>query len=268
MAVKAQEKKSQYRDPSQTKYIYELCHGTKLTIEIIKNNVITKGGKKGTRRAIRYSRSATSIWKDEQSNSGEHVILEPIIIEGELIVNIHEDPMLIEFLDMHPNNEANGGQTFRKRNVTKIAQENVDVEEFITDVRYKIKEKLSNVANQEEVRAIGRVLGYAEANYSDLNLLKKRLYEYINLNPYINAKKINDKFDDPVTKAMSNIRRAVDVGELVYSNSSNQVKWAGSQKHILVIPEGKEWLKHFAAYILSPDGFDVGKELDSIVSKL
>lgn len=254
---------SLYTAPTETKSIYELCQGTKLTIQIIKNNVIALDGK--TRRKMRYSPYAESIWKDKQTDV-EAMQIEPIVIEGELVVPT-SDTLKNEFLDRHPDNEANGGKIFRKRDLGFIADKGIEKTEFVAKVQMRIITSATDPKLQEDLRAVGRAMGFtASANNPDLKFLKQDLFAFIDANPYQHALKVHDKFDDPVSKTISDIKLAVDMGELVYNSSSNIVKWAGHKDVITVIPSGKDWDKELAAFLLSPEGFDYKKELDSIIA--
>ena len=268
MATKALKKvDSFYTAPTETKYIYELCQGTKLTIQIIKNNVIGIKGKGVTKKrsTMRYSPYAESIWKSEQ-HPDSVMQLEPIVIEGEKVVPVTNE-LLVEFLDAHPNNEANGGSVFRKRNIEAIADDQTEKDDFITRVRYRIMESASEPSKQESLRAVGRTMGYTkEAKNPDLKYLKARLGQFMDEDPYNHARRIHDMFDDPISKAISDIKLAVDMKELAYSSNNGNVKWTGNSEIITVIPAGKDWEKEFAAFILSPEGFDYKKELDSIVA--
>ncbi|QDP47291.1 MAG: hypothetical protein Unbinned4388contig1000_10 [Prokaryotic dsDNA virus sp.] len=268
MATTAKSRKSSaptslYTAPTETRSIYELCQGTSLTIQIIKNNVIAKSGNQ--RKKMRYSPYAESIWKEKQTDV-EAMQIEPIVIEGELVVPAN-DTLKTEFLDKHPDNEANGGNIFRKRNLGVIADKGIEKTEFITKVQMRIITSATDPNLQEDLRAVGRAMGFtASSNNPDLKYLKQDLFDFIEANPYQHSLKVHSKFDDPVSKTISDIKLAVLMGELVYNSSSNVVKWAGHKDVITVIASGKDWEKELAAFLLSPEGFDYKKELDSIIA--
>ena len=67
-----------------------------------------------TNRALRYARNQKSVFEDEQD---DNAIVEPVIFEDGALVVPANNPILSQFLDMHPLN----GQIFMELNPEKEA---------------------------------------------------------------------------------------------------------------------------------------------------
>ena len=77
---------------------------------------------KGINRALRYSKNQRSIFEDEQDGTA---ILEPIVMEDGKITVIKNNPILQQFMDMHPDNIANGGTLFYEFDPQKVAEDSI-----------------------------------------------------------------------------------------------------------------------------------------------
>ena len=77
---------------------------------------------KGINRALRYSKNQRSIFEDEQDGTA---ILEPIVMEDGKVSVPRNNPLLQEFMDMHPDNVSNGGSLFYEFDPQKVAEDHV-----------------------------------------------------------------------------------------------------------------------------------------------
>lgn len=247
--------------------IYRLVNGTENSFQIIKTSHINaiRGYDENTKRTIygfmRLCDNQSSIWEDEQHEPFSRYRL---IVEGELIVDTTDlqGQLTAEFLDRSPENVENGGSLFRKIDVEKIATQDVEDEEAVIDVKAKIKAMSLTEDGKEELRHAGRALRLnAAAENPDINVLKGQLFKYIG-NSASKAKQVLGAMDDKVSRLLSLIDKCYEKGELEYRNQ--QVRWTGAEEPIIVIPLGKDWKQHLAAFASTLDQVELFRELERV----
>lgn len=79
-------------------------------------------------RSLRYASNQTSPFQDEQD---DNAILEPIVFEDGILQVPSTNPVLYEFLKLHPNN----GEVFYEWDPEKDAEERLKNEELILDAK-------------------------------------------------------------------------------------------------------------------------------------
>jgi len=101
-------------------------------------------------REIRYCPNEPSIYREEQSDNARRESV--VFIEGRKFVR-PDQPNLIEFMETHPDNKANGGNLFEVVNKEKKAEVEVEKEFLVADavmmIRNKDLEELLGVAVAE-----------------------------------------------------------------------------------------------------------------------
>lgn len=149
-------------------------------------------------RALRYASNQVSVFEDEQL--GEVIVEAVVFSDGKLVVP-KENPTLQEFLDKHPANKANGGNSFIMYNPEKSAEEELDFIELeaeaVSIARSLSVDKLESIAlavfgvkssNKTSVELKRDVLRFAKDNPKDfLHLASDDLTELVGL-----AKKAED----------------------------------------------------------------------------
>lgn len=197
-------------------------------------------------RAIRYCSSEPSVFVDEQSTSS---VKSPIIFSfGRLFVPPNM-PNLIRFLDLHPNNEANGGSVFKQVDYEKDAKKVLD-EEFlnvdaIAMVRDKSIDELLPVAIAFGINVDAPV---SEIKYDLLQIAKS------------NPKKFIEAFDNPVVAMKAKIKKAISF-QIIKAEESG-VKWFDSNKQIVSVPAGMDPIDVMVRYCLTEAAAPVVAEID------
>ena len=186
-------------------------------------------------REVRYCQNEHSIFKDEQN---ERSVKTPIIFRmGRLFVK-DDQPNLQAFLDVHPENRANGGNTFylvdKKKNVEKDLSQDFLVNDAISMLRSKPMDELLAVAIAHGID-INR--DSSEIKHDLLQKAKKSPKQFI------------DSFDNPVVLMKAKIRQAVSFQ--IIKVDSAAVKWFDTNKLIISVPAGQDPVDVFVRYCMT-----------------
>lgn len=224
---------------------YEAIRAKGVALMIDSTSVTGFDSNRGEVVQYRYCESEQSIYRDEQSDFST---VSPIVfMQGHLFVPPTK-PNLSNFLDVHPGNEANGGNLFRLLDHQKIAKEKIEKEFEAVDalilVRTKPVDDLLSVAISLGIKT-DRVLDEIK---HDLTVYAKR-----------NPKAFSEMFDDPSTKVKSDIKKAVSYG--VLSVDKGYVRWKDNNNHIISVPEGKDAVDVMTRYCLTEAGSPVYEEI-------
>ena len=205
-----------------------------------------------TIREIRYCPNEPSIYRDEQS---ENAVKNSVVFrEGRLFVP-KDKPNLRKFLELHPQNMANGGKTFKEVDKKKDAETQLE-KEFVTN------DAISMVRDKE----IGELLPVAlyfsinidrpvtEIRYDLLQIAKKTPSKFI------------DSFDSPQVVARSVIKQAGDYQ--ILNIKKDGVYWFDTNSLIVSVPVGQEPLDVMVRFCLTERGASVLTTLEERLEKL
>lgn len=197
-------------------------------------------------RSIRYCASEASVFVDEQSASS---VKSPIVFNFSRLFVPPTLPNLIKFMDLHPNNEANGGSVFKRVDYEQDAKKVLD-EEFlnvdaIATVRDKPIDELLPVAIAFGINVDAPV---AEIKYDLLQIAKS------------NPKKFIEAFDNPVVAMKAKIKKAISF-QIIKAEESG-VKWFDSNKQIVSVPAGMDPIDVMVRYCLTEAAAPVVAEID------
>ena len=203
-------------------------------------------------RNIRYCPRENSPYVDEQS---ENSVREAIIFrDGRLIVS-KEKPNLMAFLDIHPQNQANGGHLFKLIDDKKDAEVELAKEfsqsEAIMMVREKDIQELLPVALYY---GIGIDRATSEIRYDLLQTAKK------NPSGFIQA------FDSPEVTTRATVTQAGDYQIINLKGSG--VYWFDSNQLIVSVPAGMEPTDVMTRFCLTEKGAAVLATLEDKLEKL
>lgn len=206
----------------------------------------------GKIRNLRYCPRENSPYVDEQS---ENSVREAVIFrDGRLIVP-KEKPNLMKFLDLHPENVANGGHLFKLVDDKKDAEEELAKEfsqsEAIMMVREKDIQDLLPVAIYYGIN-INRAT--SEIRYDLLQTAKR------NPTGFIQA------FDSPEVTTRAMITQAGDYQIINLKKSG--VYWFDSNQMIVSVPAGMEPVDVMTRFCLTEKGAAVLSTLEDKLEKL
>lgn len=224
---------------------YEIINGGGILYMLNRSDVAIYDDEKGEVVNIRYCPNEPSIYKAEQS---ENSIVGSIVFENKRLLVPSSKPNLSDFLDKHPDNEANNGSVFRYIDYQKNAKETIESEYNLVDALSMVRTK-----PMDDLVSVAISLGINTDRLVDE--VKHDLMIYAKKNPV----KFMEMFDDPATKVKSDIKKAISYG--VISSDRGYIRWKDTNNHIIAIPEGKDAVDVFTRYCLTEGGSPVYEEL-------
>lgn len=252
--VKAAAKKPAIRQKvsKPTNRIYETIKTGGIATILRQKEIQIYDDNSGKIRNLRYCPRENSPYVDEQN---ENSVREAVIFrEGRLLVP-KEKPNLMKFLDLHPENVANGGQLFKLVDQKRDAEEELAKEfsqsEAIMMVREKDIQDLLPVALYYGIN-INRAT--SEIRYDLLQTAKK------NPTGFIQA------FDSPEVTTRAMITQAGDYQIINLKKSG--VYWFDSNQMIVSVPAGMEPVDVMTRFCLTEKGAAVLSTLEDKLEKL
>lgn len=226
-----------------------------------KGNLLVWDEESGTNRAIRHCRNEKTIFIDEQS---EHALVEPVIIEKGYLTVPARETITQDFLDIHPGNVANGGNVFEEVNEDKQAEEQIEREDLILDLKNAVREKQKDEEGIYELQALVATLKGSAAIASKMSSaeLKREIYIAIENNPlrFSNGKGGHTLFDRAVKRKHLAL---LCIGSGVISTSPNgkAYVWADTGSVITNIPAGVKPTDHLFEFLETDEGILVLEEM-------
>lgn len=241
--------KKEAEAPSQK--IYETVRGGGIIFKL-RSETTVFDPEKNQVRTIRYCPGETSIYKDEQSDNARrsHVIFR----DGLLAVN-RTQPNLMEFLDKHPGNAANGGSKFKMVDNQKSSEEEVENEFLTHDAVALVRTK-----DSDEILAVALALGISIEQ--KMIEIRRELLREAKANP----KAFIEMFDDPRVKTRSAIIQATDFQ--ILAAKPDGVYWFDSGRLIISVPAGQDPTDIMVRFCLTEKGASVYEEILSRLEKL
>ena len=231
---------------------FEVPKGGGVALMLPQKGVAIFDEEKDTVREIRYCPNEPSIYTDEQSKNA--VKQSVVFRDGKLFVP-KDKPNLRKFLEIHPDNTANGGKTFREVNKKRDAETQLK-KEFVTN------DAISMVRDRE----IGELLPVAlyfninidrpvtEIRYDLLQVAKKKPTEFI------------ESFDSPQVVARSIVKQAGDYQ--IINIKKDGVYWFDINSLIVSVPVGQDALDVMVRFCLTEKGASVLSTLEERLEKL
>jgi hypothetical protein len=255
-AAKAPAKKStvvRKEKPVNTNVEYEIPNGKGGIVTMIPMKGVTIYDEdQDTVREIRYCPNEPSIFVDEQSQNAKR---ETIIFENSRLFVPKTKPNLKKFMDLHPNNVANGGNLFVRVDSRAKAELDIQKEFLISDAVIKVRDTdINDLLPVALFFNIDVNQAVSEIRYNLLNLARKRPEDFINA------------FDDPTVVARSIAKQASDYQFIKLRE--NGVYWYDTNKLIVSVPVGRSALDVFTRFMLTEQGATVYSELEDKLSKL
>ncbi len=234
-----------------TTTVYEVPYGGGIVYKIPSEAVIYDN-EAGNVRAIRYCPNEPSIYKDEQSEFAKR---EHIIFRDKMLAVTHDKPNLKEFLDKHPKNIANGGNSF------KVIDKNASAEELL-EKEFSQHEAVSLVRD----KAIDELLPvalYLNINVNQKNAeIKRELLSEAKSNP----SKFIQLFDNPQVKCRSAVMQATDYQ--ILNKKKDGMYWYDSNRLIVSAPAGTDPVDVTTRFFLTDKGASAYERVLEELSKI
>ena len=232
--------------------LYELIRGGGVVTILRQKEIQIYDEDLGKIRNLRYCPRENSVYADEQSDVA---VREAVIFrEGKLLVP-KEKPNLMTFLDLHPENQANGGNMFRlvddKKDAEKELAKEFSQSEAIMMVREKDIQELLPIALYYGI-SINRAT--SEIRYDLLQTAKKNPTGFI------------EAFDSPEVSTRAIVTQACDYQ--IISAKSSGVHWFDSNQLIVSVPAGMDPVDVMTRFCLTDKGAPVLDNLESQLQRL
>jgi len=234
-----------------TSKVYEISQGGGIVFKL-KSEVTVYDQNTNTVRAIRYCPGEPSIYKDEQSNNARR---QHIMFRDSLLAVPQSQPNLMAFLDVHPDNTANGGNVFKLVDRSVDSEQEVENEFLTHDAVALVRTK-----DSDEILAVAVALGI---NIEQKMIeIRRELLREAKANP----KEFIGMFDDPRVKTRSAVIQAMDFQ--ILAGKPDGVYWFDSGRLIISVPAGQDPTDIMVRFCLTEKGASVYEEIVSRLEKL
>ena len=234
-----------------TSKVYEIPQGGGIVFKL-KSEVTVYDQNTNTVRAIRYCPGEPSIYKDEQSNNARR---QHIMFRDSLLAVPQSQPNLMAFLDVHPDNTANGGNVFKLVDRSVDSEQEVENEFLTHDAVALVRTK-----DSDEILAVAVALGI---NIEQKMIeIRRELLREAKANP----KEFIGMFDDPRVKTRSAVIQAMDFQ--ILAGKPDGVYWFDSGRLIISVPAGQDPTDIMVRFCLTEKGASVYEEIVSRLEKL
>ncbi len=207
---------------------------------------------KGENRVLRYARNQRTPFEDEQDGNA---IVEPIIFEDGMLHVPKTNPVLQQFLDHHPMN----GAQFEELNLERDAE--AEVEQLNMEVDALIECKALTIDQLETMARL--MLGINPSKYTTAELRRDML---------IAVRREPEHFltlaNDPDLKLQGKILQFFSENLLSYRRNKTEIWFNGpeNKKKLLTVPHGQDPVVLATSYLLSDEGLEHLRILDTLVS--
>jgi hypothetical protein len=202
-----------------------------------------------TNRALRYARNQKSPFEDEQDGN---FILEPIVFTDGALSVPKNNPVLQEFLSLHPDN----GNVFEEVNIEKDATSEVDRLSSELDAQVTARD-----LSLEMLESVARVLLGSKIERMSTSELKRDVLVYAKKNPTTFLEMLNDpmlQLQNTCAKFFENdLLRLKNKGRDIYFNLPQ------NKKKLLTVPYGEDSNYILASYLQTDEGIEVLRLLEN-----
>ena len=250
--VKTTKVKRNLVDDNKVNKVYNIKRGGGIWYKLKQNNITVFDEESGEVRQLRYSPNENSVFADEQSNN---IIREQIVFVNKNLIVPYTNPPLQKYLELHPDNIANGGSVFELQDTAKSAEKELDTEFLSLDAVAMVRDK-----SIDELIPVAMYLG---VNTNQKNMeIKRELLREAKSNP----KRFIEMFDNPFVKTKSVLMSAIDF-QIIKSNSDG-LKWFDSNRLIVATPVGQDTMDIATRFCMSEKGALVFEEIQTQLEKI
>ena len=225
--------------------IYQLVEGGGVWFKLSQKDITVYDSEKDTVRSIRYCSNEPSIYVDEQSQNGRRA---QIVFVDKMLGVPASQPNLQDYLDKHPGNTKNGGNTFYEVNHEQKTDTLIQDEFLIHDAISLIREK-----SIDELIPVILYLGIS------LEQRNQEIRRELLIEAKSNPQAFIQLFDNPLVKMRASISLAASNGILKINQDG--VFWTDSNRLILATPVGQDGVDMMTKFCLSEKGSLVHQEI-------
>ena len=237
--------------------VYKLKKGSPLSYTLASRNhprfpLMWYDEKNNLNRALRYAINQKSPFEDEQDGNA---IIEPIIFEDGFLTVPRTNPVLQEFLHLHPLNGIIFVQVDKEKDASAQVEDlNIQVDALIEARQLSI----------DQIETLTRVMFGKDPSRLSTAELKRDILVYAKKDP----KGFLSVLNDPELKFQARIRLFFENKLLVLRNGDKEVWYNTStnKKKMLSVPFGQEPYDMVAHFLQSDEGIDSLKMLEASLS--
>jgi len=234
--------------------VYKLKNGSPLSYTLASRNhprfpLMWYDEKNNQNRSLRYAINQKSPFEDEQDGNA---IIEPIIFEDGFLTVPRTNPVLQEFLHLHPLN----GPIFVE--VDKEKDASAQVEDLNVEVDALIEARQLSI---DQIETLTRVMFGKDPSKLSTAELKRDILVFAKRDP----KGFLNVLNDPELKFQARIRLFFESKLLVLRNGEKEV-WYNTptnKKKMLSVPFGQEPYDTVGYFLQSDEGIDSLKMLEA-----
>jgi len=235
-----------------TSRVYQTVNGGGIVHMIQSKGITIFDEESGQVREMRYCPNEPSIWRDEQSDSARKEAV--VFRNGNLIVP-RTKPNLMEYLDRHPGNQANGGNNFKLVDNKKDAEVNLQNEFSVSEAIIAVRDK-----SIEELLPIAIYFGMnidrnaSEIRFDLLQRAKKNPSEFLGA------------FDSPIVKVRALVKQCQSYQ--IIALKEDGAYWFDSNKMIVANPAGHDCDDTLSRFLMTEKGATTHSSLEERLEKL
>lgn len=243
--IKHVEKKVQNKE-------YELIRGGGVVFLMPQSGITVYDESKNTVRELRYCPNEPSIWRDEQS---ENAVKQAITFDMKRLFVPKSKPNLIEFMEVHPGNAANGGTLFKEINKKLDAEKALEKEFSVTEAVGLVRDSdISTLLPIAMYFKVNTSKPVSEIRYDLLQIAKSKPTEFIG------------SFDSPQVQTRASIQQAKDYQ--IIRVKEDGVYWFDSNSLIVSVPVGKDPVDVAVRFCMTERGASVISDIEDRLDKL
>lgn len=206
---------------------------------------------KGINRPLRYARNQRTPFEDEQDGNA---IVEPVIFEDGFLRVPRTNPVLQQFLDLHPMN----GKKFEVVDNQKDAQEQLDEMNVVVDAMSEAKQM-----SIEQLEVVARIILNKDVSRISTAELKRDILVFARNNP----SEFLDMLSDSDLTLKSKCQLFLSDGLLATRNKGKELWFntKGNKKKLMNVPYGEDLIHVLFSYFKTDEGIDVLEYLEKQV---
>ena len=206
---------------------------------------------KGINRPLRYARNQRTPFEDEQDGNA---IVEPVIFEDGFLRVPRTNPVLQQFLDLHPMN----GKKFEEVDNQKDAQEQLDEMNVVVDAMSEAKQM-----SIEQLEVVARIILNKDVSRISTAELKRDILVFARNNP----SEFLDMLSDSDLTLKSKCQLFLSDGLLATRNKGKELWFntKGNKKKLMNVPYGEDLIHVLFSYFKTDEGIDVLEYLEKQV---
>ncbi len=235
-----------------TSRVYQTVEGGGIVHMIQSKGITIFDEENGQVREMRYCPNEPSIWRDEQSDSARK---EAVVFRNGTLIVPRTKPNLMEYLDRHPANKANGGNAFKLVDNKKDAEVNLNKEFSVSEAIITVRDK-----SIEELLPVAIYFGMnidrnaSEIRFDLLQRAKKNPTEFL------------ASFDSPIVKVRALVKQCESYQ--IIKLKEDGAYWFDSNKMIVANPAGHDCDDTLSRFLMTEKGATTHASLEERLEKL